>query len=178
MPSMPATMSRKRKLPLGWWTLIPAVALYGVLGCSPAPAPTVAVRPAVAHDDHDHDGHDGHDDHDHAHPETLAAGLTELESMWGHVRAALAAGERDKADDKVHSVGHLLEDMHGLLAKEMPVGEAEAAGKKAIDEVFACFETLDTALHATEDEAKKIEIDEIAPRIEAAIATLKGMAKK
>ena len=55
---------------------------------------------------------------------------------------------------------------------------SEAAGKKAIDEVFACFETLDTALHATEDEAKKIEIDEIAPRIEAAIATLKGMAKK
>ena len=101
MLSMPATMSRKRKLPLGWWTLIPAVALYGVLGCSPAPAPTVAVRPAVAHDDHDHDGHDGHDDHDHSHPKTLAAGLTELESMWGHVRAALAAGERDKADDKV-----------------------------------------------------------------------------
>jgi hypothetical protein len=201
---MSVTMFRDRVSAAGCLAVAAALALLVVAGCSPAPAPTVAAKPAAAHDhdhghDHDHDhaakgqgkgqgknddkdddkdDHGDHDDHDHAHPETLAAALTELESMWGHVHAALKSGERDEADDKVHSVGHLLEDLHGLLAKEKPLAEAEAAGKKAIDEVFACFDTIDTALHGAEEDFKKIDIEEIKPRIEAAIAKLKECVKK
>jgi len=149
------------------------------------------VKPAVVHNDHDHDEHSkkdshelagqtghadhAHDDHDHTHPETLAAGVAELETMWGHVKEALKAGDREKADDKVHGVGHLLEDFEALLAKED--AGLQDAGKKATEVVFECFDTLDTALHGGEDELKKIDIDELATRVEAAIESLKTLGK-
>lgn len=156
----------------------------GMTGCSQAPAPPVAVKPAAAHadhehdhgkhDDHDHGDHD-HDDHDHAHPATLAAGVAELEATWKHVKGALEAGDRDEADEKVHEVGHLLEDFAGLLAKE--TATVQEAGKKAADEVFACFDTLDTALHGAEEDLKKLDLDKLGGRLEAAITTLKSLVK-
>lgn len=166
----------------------------GIPGCSPAPAPAVVAKPAAAgadhdHDDdkkndhdHDHDKHDGdgkhadhdHDGHEHDHPETLAAGVAELEATWGHVKAALKAGDREKADDKVHAVGHLLEDFEGLLAKEK--ADAQEAGKKATREVFECFDSLDAAFHGDEDDLKKLDLDALGERLEAAIKTLKGLA--
>jgi hypothetical protein len=101
--------------------------------------------------------------------------VAELEAMWGHVKGALQAGERDKADDKVHAVGHLLEDFEGLLAKEEAA--AQEVGKKATQEVFECFDVLDTALHGAEDDLKKIDLDKLGERLEAAIKTLTEMAK-
>jgi ABC-type Zn2+ transport system substrate-binding protein/surface adhesin len=168
----------------------------GVLGCSPTAAP-VSPAKAVAvhadhdkhdkHDDHDHGkdddhdhakpaakDHDDHDDHDHAHPETLAAGVAELETMWGHVKAALKADDREEADEKVHAVGHLLEDFENLLAKEK--AEAQEAGKKATQEVFDCFDKLDEAFHGDEDALKKLDLDALGERLETAIKSLKSLA--
>ena len=164
----------------------------GVLGCSPAAAP-VSPAKAVAvhadHDKHDHDhgkdddhdhgkpaakDHDDHDDHDHDHPETLAAGVAELETMWGHVKAALKADDREKADEKVHAVGHLLEDFEDLLAKEK--ADAQEAGKKATQEVFDCFDKLDEAFHGDEDALKKLDLDALGERLETAIKSLKSLA--
>jgi len=188
---MRASISRDQSL-LG---VLLGVLAVGVLGCSPAAAP---VKPVAAHADHDeqakhdkHDKHDGHDhakddghahgkeadhddDHGHTHPETLAAGVLELETMWGHVKGALKAGDREKADDKVHAVGHLLEDFEGLLAKEK--AEAQEAGKKATQEVFECFDTLDEAFHGDEDALKKLDLDALGERLEAAIKSLKDLA--
>ena len=136
---MRASMSRDGSL-LG---VLVVMLSAGVLGCSPAAAPVAPAKPVAAHADHDHGDdkgkdndkdHDKHDDHEHAHPETLAAGVLELEKMWGHVKEALKAGDREKADDKVHAVGHMLEDFEALLAKEK--AEAQEAGKKATQEVF------------------------------------------
>ena len=152
----------------------------GVLGCSPAAAP-VSPAKAVAvhadhdkHDDHDHGKADDHDDHDHAHPETLAAGVAELETMWGHVKAALKADDREKADEKVHAVGHLLEDFEKLLAKEK--AESQEVGKKATQEVFDCFDKLDEAFHGDEDALKKLDLDALGERLETAIKSLKSLA--
>jgi inorganic pyrophosphatase len=194
---MTATMSRDRSLVHRWLAgpvgMLVGVGLVagGLAGCSPAPAPVVVVKPAAAHADHDahdhgkHDDHDhgereGHDDHDHddhghAHPETLAAGVAELEAMWGHVKGALKAGDRDEADEKVHAVGHLLEDFEGLLAKE--TAGVQEAGKKATAEVFECFDALDTAFHGDEGDLKKLDLDALGGRLEAAIKTLKELAK-
>jgi hypothetical protein len=163
----------------------------GVLGCSPAAAPVSPAKPVAAQADHDDDKHDKHDkhdhgkkdDHDHAkaddhddhdHPETLAAGVAELETMWGHVKAALKADDREKADEKVHAVGHLLEDFEDLLAKEK--AEAQEAGKKATQEVFDCFDKLDEAFHGDEDALKKLDLDALGERLEAAIKSLKSLA--
>ena len=163
----------------------------GVLGCSPAAAP-VSPAKAVAvhadhdkHDDHDHGKDDDHDhgksaaqdhdkDDDHAHPETLAAGVAELETMWGHVKAALKADDREKADEKVHAVGHLLEDFEKLLAKEK--AESQEVGKKATQDVFDCFDKLDEAFHGDEDALKKLDLDALGERLETAIKSLKSLA--
>ena len=125
-----------------------------VVGPRPAPAPTAA----VAHDhdhDHDHDhakpaaaAHEGHE-----HPETLAAAVTELKGLVEKVREALAAGDREKADGPVHAVGHLLEDMEGLVAKAKLPAEREAAVKQAVEEIFQAFDALDTAIHGDAKEA-------------------------
>lgn len=177
---------------LGWFGIFSVgIPLAGIVGCSPATPPVAPAKPvAVAHADHGHDhdhgkndshdhgkkaghDHDDHDDHDHAHPETLAAGVLELEAMWGHVKESLKAGDREKADEKVHAVGHLLEDFEGLLAKEK--AEAQEAGKKATQEVFDCFDKLDEAFHGDEDDLKKLDLNALGERLDAAIKTLKGL---
>jgi len=166
-----------------------AAACLTLTGCDPAAAPPARPQPAAtaAHDHagHDHAGHD-HDAKAHAdsaeagghkHPETLAAGLAELESTWTEVKTALAAGEHEKADDRVHMVGHLLEDLEGLLAKEKPAAEAEAAGKKALEEIFACFDTLDAAVHEGAEAIKKVDMESLGGRVGEAVKTLKGIAR-
>ena len=177
---------------LGWFGIVSVgILLAGIVGCSPATPPVAPAKPvAAAHADHDHDhdhgkddshdqgkknskDHDDHGDHDHAHPETLAAGVLEVEAMWGHVKEALKAGDREKADEKVHAVVHLLEDFEWLLAKEK--AEAQEAGKRATQEVFDCFDKLDEAFHGDEDDLKKLDLDALGERLESAIKTLKGL---
>lgn len=148
-----------------------------VTGCAPS-APTAPASATTAAG-HSHDGHEDHDDHDHGdheEPETVAAGLAQLEKICADAKAHLAAGDYDKADGPVHMVGHLLEDLGELVAKEKPAAEAEA--RKALDAMFECFDKIDSAIHAADDEArKKLDYAEHAPAIEAAIAKLKELTK-
>jgi hypothetical protein len=144
-----------------------------VAGCS-EPPPPAAPRPAAVARAHDDDHDHGHGDHEH--PRTLAAGVAEIQSLWGKVRTAMGKGDRDTADEHVHEVGHLLEDLEGLLAA-VPE-EAREGGKKAMEEIFDCFDTLDTAFHGEEDDWKKVDLDALSPRLEAAFKTLSGLGGK
>jgi hypothetical protein len=149
-------------------------------GCT-EPQPPAAPRPAAVARAHAHDHDHGHgksaakaaDHGDHQHPHTLAAGVAEIQSLWGKVRTAIGKGDRDQADEHVHEVGHLLEDLEGLLAA-VPE-EAREGGKKAMEEIFDCFDTLDTAFHGAEDDWKKVDLDALSPRLEAAFKTLSGL---
>lgn len=163
-----------------------------LLGCSQTTTPPGAPPAKVTQADGDHD-HDDHDDHDHDHddghahehghddyksPTTVAAGLAELEKICGGVKEELAEGDRDEADAKVHMVGHLIDDLHGLVADAKPSPEVLAGAKKALDDIFDCFDKMDTALHAADEEvAKKLDYAEHAPTIEAAIQKLKELVK-
>lgn len=163
-----------------------AVLVAMLAGCA-EPPPPAAPRPAAAARSHDHD-HDDHDDHDHGHgksaakapdhddhehPRTIAAGVAEVQSLWGKVRTAIGKGDRDTADEHVHEVGHLLEDFEPLLAA-VPAGSKEA-GKKALEEIFDCFDSLDAAFHGAEDDWKKVDLDALSPRLDAAFKTLSGL---
>jgi hypothetical protein len=152
------------------------VACLAVSGCAPAAAPPQRAAPAAAagdHGSHDHGAEGGH-----KHPETLAAALAELEGTWAAVKSSLAAGEHDKADEKVHAAGHLLEDFEKLLAKEIPAGDAAAAGKKALEEILTCFDTLDEAVHEGAEAIKKLDVEALGGRIGEAVKTLKGLGTK
>lgn len=147
-----------------------------VIGCAPASAPPRTPQATV----HDHDHHDDHAHHGHGHdegrerPETLAGALAELEKVCADVKAALSKKDLDEADGHVHMVGHLLDDMHSLVGSSGLADEAASAAKKALDQVFDCFDSMDTALHSSnEDVRKAIDYLEHEPKIEAAIGELK-----
>ena len=167
-----------------------AVGIVAV-GCAPAKQPQA--KPAATAGAHDHGGHDhahdegkknGHDDHAHDHDhgehaahETLAGALAELEKICATVKEELGKKNLDEADGHVHMVGHLLDDMHRLVDSGKLADDAKAAAKKAIDEVFDCFDKLDTALHSSDEKVKEaIDYLEHEPRIQAAVAELKKAA--
>ena len=154
--------------------LLPLACL--AIGCSPAAAPPASVDASHEHDhDHDHDGHD-HGEEDYDSPNTIAAGIAALEKICGEVKAELAEGDLDDADGKVHMVGHLLDDLRLLVIDSKPAAEVETAAKKALDEIFDCFDKMDTALHAADEaERKSLDYADHASTIEAAIKSLKNL---
>lgn len=155
----------------------------------PAPAakqPADAGKPAAkpAADDHDHDEAAKKDaDHDHAdhdHPKTLAEGVAALGKAAAAVKDHLAADARDKADDAVHDLGHLLEDVQGLVGTSDLAADAKKAASAALDDLFDCFDKLDTALHAEPgkgDSPAEVHAS-LAERVEAAIKALTGAVAK
>ena len=166
-----------------------ALVLFGILaGCAPPPATPPEATPVPAATEQKPaapesaapatpaDGKHDHDDHaDHEHPQTLAAGVAELETTLESLGKHLAGDAKDEADDAVHAVGHLLEDLEGLVAKSSLEADAKAAVSKAIAELYECFDKLDVAFHAAEGESEppaKVHAS-LAERIAAAVKALK-----
>jgi hypothetical protein len=166
------TRPKPRALP---WALSSLLAITAGAGCTPPAAPPAAAR-AHAHAEHADHGHDhGHGHEEHKSPDSLAEGVERLAKIAADVKADLAAGATERADTAVHSVGHLLEDLQGLLPKEKLSAAAAATATKALDELYECFDRLDTALHAPEGTAESpAEVHaSLAERIDAAIRVLK-----
>lgn len=158
------------------------------IGCAPAKPPQAKSASTAASHNHDHDHvHDhgkksDHDDHDHDHGDhaahdSLAGALTELEKICARVKDELGKKNLDEADGHVHMVGHLVDDMHRLVDTSKLAEDAKAAAKTALDEVFDCFDKLDTALHSSDEKVKQaIDYLEHEPRIQAALGELKKAA--
>ena len=91
----------------------------------------------------------------------------------------LAAGRTEAADDAVHMVGHVLEDLQVLLPKAELPEEAVAAVKRGVNDLFDCFDDLDTALHAPPGKsAPPAEVHAgLAERIQAALGGIEGAVK-
>lgn len=172
-------------------TVVAAAVSVLAVGCAPASSPQA--KPAATAVAHDHDGHDqahdhgkksDHDDHPHDHDhgehaghDTLAGALAELEKICATVKEELGKKNLDEADGHVHMVGHLVDDMHRLIDSGKLADDAKAAAKKALDEVFDCFDKLDTALHSSDEKVKEaIDYLEHEPRIQAAVSELKKAA--
>jgi hypothetical protein len=168
-----------------------AAVVWLMVGCAPAKAPQA--KPAATASSHDHADDHAHDpvkksgaddDHAHAHDhgehtahDTLAGALAELETICASVKEELGKKNLDDADGHVHMVGHLVDDMHRLVGSAKITDDAKAVAKKALDEVFECFDTLDTALHSSDEKVKEaIDYLEHEPRIQAAIGELKRAA--
>jgi soluble cytochrome b562 len=158
-------------LPLGLLTF--AAALVAA-GCSrpAAPPSRAADKAATQAGGHDHDH--GHEEHEH--PQSLAAGIAQVKQAAADVKAHLAKGANEAADDVVHGMGHLVEDIDGLLSKENLSDAGKAAVKKALEELFDCFDKLDTALHAPpgKGDAPAEVHASLSQRIEDAIKALEA----
>jgi len=132
-----------------------------------------AEKPVAKKDDHDH----GHD-HEHEMPKTIEEAIAGLKQIGAKVEKELTAGSAEKADDLVHSVGHLIEDLHEKIAAAKIGEKAKAAAKAAADEIYDAYDAIDEALHAAEDEVKKFDFKQFAPKIEAATKQLEEMFAK
>jgi soluble cytochrome b562 len=155
--------------------LLALAAVLVAAGCSRSAAPrSGAATQAASGHDHDHDHDHGHEEHHR--PESLAAGIAQVKRAAADVKAHLANGANEAADDVVHGMGHLVEDIDGLLSKENLSDAGKKAVKKALEELFDCFDKLDTALHAPpgKGEAPADVHASLSQRIEDAIRALEA----
>ncbi len=173
-----AAPSRSRTTFGGILVLLSVVVV--TLGCEP-PAP--ATNGGVAdhdHADHDHADHAGHDheEHDHAghdhgddgheHPATFAEGVAALKDRIAAIKASLGGDTTSEADGHVHAVGNLLVDL------EKKAETLEDGVKGAVESLLEAFDELDQKIHADADPV----FDDIAERVESAVATLEAYVEQ
>ncbi len=126
-----------------------------------------------------HAGDHAHDHGDHVHAATLAEGLEQLQKALATITTSLATGAKDAADEAVHEVGHILEDLEQLVEKQEWTAELKETGRKALAELTECFDKLDQALHAAEGEGESAlnVLGSVTERIGKAIVSLGGLIK-
>jgi hypothetical protein len=148
-------------------------------GCgSPTTPPAGSPKPGPAADAAHSDDH-GHDHGDHVHPATLAEGVEQLQKALATITTSLATGAKDAADEAVHEVAHILEDLEGLVEKQDVTAELKETGRAAVGELNECFDKLDQALHAAEGEGESAVkvLGSVTERIGNAIVSLGALIK-
>jgi hypothetical protein len=152
------------------------------IGCSPSTPVTdeAAATEESDHDDHDHGDHDhdhadhDHGDHDEPSLESLAAGLTKLESEFAVIKAAFEKNSPEDAHDELHDIGHLLESLEQWVASDAAASEVDqAAATPLVKTLFTSFGNLDDTLHGVEG----VDIEANLQEISSTITQLKELAK-
>ena len=133
-----------------------------IIGCEPAAKP----KPGAGADT-------SSGGPEHAHAETLADAVKELEGICATIKAAFAKDDAEAAHDPLHDVGHVLEEIPDLVAKSAldEAGKAEAlAAKKSL---YESFEAVDQGMHGSGGK----KYSEVAEAIDAALKILVDKAK-
>ncbi len=159
---------------------------FTLSGCG-AGSPTAALKGDSVRDEgeehhhghnHDHAGGKSHHHHDHSggqmdEPENFAEAVKQVDALHAAAKSALFAENAEKADGPIHKLGHLLEDLPQLAAKESMPDSDQAAIRKAVDELFDCYTRLDDKLHGNGGAT----YDDVSTRIDAALDTLHSAVK-
>jgi hypothetical protein len=122
-----------------------------------------ANRPPVSIDELESD-HAGH-----AHAETYAEAVAELDTMRSQISAAFAASDMEAADGPIHEVGHVLEEVVELAQKQGLDADAVAEINAAVEKLFDAFGRVDDKIHGGEG----AEYSEVEADVDAAFATLR-----
>ncbi len=133
-----------------------------IIGCEPAAKP----KPGAGADT-------SSGGPEHAHAETLADAVKELEGICATIKAAFAKDDAEAAHDPLHDVGHVLEEIPDLVAKSAldEAGKAEAlAAQKSL---YDSFEAVDQGMHGSGGK----KYSEVAEAIDAALKILVDKAK-
>jgi len=165
------------KSTLNWCPFFVGVVFAALLvGCGSSESPPPASSDKQHDDDHDHKSHE--EDGAHAKPESLAEAVVEVEQLCNAIQSAFAEGDLDKADGPVHELGHLLEELPKLAAKESLSEAGQQQVQQAVDSLMDSFGALDERIHHGDGEGKSY--DEVASSIDDALAELKsvGMQEK
>ena len=140
-------------------------------GCDNKPSDTKTSNATDGGDDHaDGDGHADGDEHDH--PETLDDGLHEVMEMVAKITGAFENEKPDDAHGPLHDIGHLLEDVEGLVDKSDLSDDSKTAAKGAISSLFESFGAIDDKIHNAEGGKDYADVSEA---ITKAMETLDGL---
>ncbi len=151
------------------------LALFGstaaLIGCGSSEARSpVAV---IAQHDHDHESQG--DSHGHTTSKSLADMVVKVEKLSSTIQEAFTSGDIEKGHGPLHEIGHLLEALPEIAAKESLGSGQQEQLKEAVDSLMDSFGTLDERLHSGGNDGKSI--DEVAAQIEAAMFKLKAVGK-
>ena len=135
--------------------------LIAINGCNkPQPKPKAPGKPVQQEE--------------HKHPETYAEAVEELAEMDTQIREAFAIDDVEKAHEKahepLHEVGHILEEVPELAAKEDFSDEAKKEIGDATNKLLDAFGAVDEMFHG--GEGKKYE--EVADTIAANLKVLQS----
>lgn len=106
---------------------------------------------------------------DHAHAETYAEAVAELDEMRGQISEAFATGDTDKAHDPLHEVGHVLDELVELAKKQGLDAAAVTEIESAVAKLFDAFGRVDDKFHGKEG----AEYSEVEADVNAAFETLR-----
>jgi hypothetical protein len=136
-------------------------------GCTrPAGVAGKSTQSGHGHDEHAH----SHDDHDHGHDHGHAPGkpavafpaaVAEVVRLDDAIRKAFAAQDTAAADEPIHAIGHLLEQLPEL-AKTHGAGVDVDAVKKSSGLLFEAYGRIDGKLHGGEGSDYDTEAQGIA----------------
>lgn len=165
--------------------LLVAYPLFFAVGCGPSPSDPAGGTAAKSDHDHEHDhGHD-HDHGGSAKPaggaeggaksavkaENYADAIRQLTEMHGKMKTAFGKKDIDAAHGPLHDVGHVLELIPALAAKETQDETVLASIRKPVDELFDHYSKVDEKLHGESG----VTYEEVSSQIDAALEKLKAV---
>jgi hypothetical protein len=110
---------------------------------------------------------------DHAHAETLAGAVKELEGICATIKAAFAKDDAEAAHEPMHEVGHVLGEIPDLVAKSTLDDAGKAEVKKAAETLFEAFSAVDESMHGSGGK----KYSDVAESIDAALKVIVDKSK-
>jgi hypothetical protein len=135
-------------------------------------------QPTVERRESDHDHHQGSPAGHHAHgnAKSLGDALAKVERLRNAIQVAFAAKDLATADGPVHEIGHLLEELPELAAKESLSAKDQQQVKQSVDSLMKSFAALDERVHGGDGAGKSY--DDVAGQIDSALTQLKSVGKE
>jgi ribosomal protein L17 len=146
-----------------------AVLSVSMVGCGGnGSSETSAVNPPPVSIDELEEGHSAHH-----HAETYPEAVAELEAMHKTIADAFTKGDISAADEPIHEVGHVLEELVAMAKKESMDETAIAAISAAVESLFDAFAQIDEKIHGGEGAT----YDQVKAEIEAGFKVLNQYVK-
>jgi hypothetical protein len=119
-------------------------------------------------------GHSHGHDHGHDHATDYPGAVKELEGLSAKILKAFQDGNPAEAHDELHEIGHVLERIPALAAKEEGMSdEAKTQVKQAIESLFDAFSEMDGMLHGGDT----VDVDALTERVNRSLADLRSAGR-
>lgn len=142
---------------------------FGLAGCQDQPGATQAQQAAKPADAHGHETSS-----ESGQRADFSSTLTAIEAMKTKICKAFADGVPDDAHDALHDVGHSLEKLPELAAKEGKFSADQLATvKESVEALFDGFGKLDDTMHG----GAEVDAIVLEEKLTAAITKLKEAVK-